>query len=81
MKKIKLVKVEEARYKCKAVYEWEDNTIYGDDCCISGDSCYWYCEPLFEGHKFRTLKGIRLAIELYLDKDLDKCALEYCKEF
>ena len=80
MTKIKLTKVQEAAYKCKAVYEWNDNTIEGDDGGLSGDNCYWYCEPLFKGHSFRTLKGIRKAIELYVENKLDSLELEYCKE-
>lgn len=80
MNKIKLIKVEEAAYKCKAVYEWEDQTIFGDDSCLGGDRCYWHCEPLFKGHNFRTLKGVKKALELYQSGELTKQALEDCEE-
>ena len=59
MSKIRLTKVEDARYGCKARYEWEGHDIEADDCCLGGGCCYWYCETLFKGSQFRTLKGLK----------------------
>lgn len=78
--KIKLTKTEPAGYKTKAVYEWQNNTIYGDDACLGGGELYWYCEPLFKGRMFRTLKGIKKAIELHLEGKLTSQELEWCEE-
>lgn len=46
-----------------ATYEWEDQTIERDNC-----SGYWYCEPLFKGIQFNTLKDIKKALQVYVDK-------------
>lgn len=80
MTKIKLTKAEAAPYKCSATYEWECNEISRDDSHFLGDANFWYCEPLFEGHRFRTLKGVKHAIQLYVDGELNSVNLEWCEE-
>lgn len=60
---IKLHKEESAAYCCKAVYSYKGHIIHGDDCCFSGDHCYWYCEDYFGDAGFWTLRGLKHAIE------------------
>jgi len=78
--KIKLTRVENAPYKCHATYEYKDNTIECDSISLSGDRCYWTCEPMFKGVMFRTLKGVRHAIELKENGELNAINLQWCEE-
>lgn len=78
MKMIKLKKVESAPYKCRATYEWNGHIIEGDDIGFSGGGCYWYCKDLFGLKGFRTLKGLRKAIELKVENKLNVYNLEEC---
>lgn len=77
--KIKFRKVEAAPYKCHATYEWEGHVIEADDISFSG-GYPWYCDTLFNGRMFRTLKGIRRAIALKQLGRLTKMELEWCEE-
>ena len=78
--KVRLKKVQDAGYGCKAIYEWDGHEISGDDSCFAGGIKYWYCDTLFKGSQFRTLKGLRKAIELKLDGKLTWLELQYCEE-
>jgi hypothetical protein len=80
MTKIKLTRIENAGYKCKAVYEWNGHTIEGDDVALYGGKCYWYCDTLFKGRAFRTLKGLKKAIELKVENKLTNWQLEECED-
>ena len=80
MPKIKLTKVEAAPYKCSATYEWEDNTIERDASCLAGGYKYWYCEPLFKGYYFKTLKGVKEAIRRHLNGEKKSEYIEECME-
>lgn len=80
MTKIKLTKVEDAPYKCSATYEWNGHIIERDDSHFAGERCYWFCDTLFEGKMFRTLKGLRHAIQLYADGELNDMELGFCEE-
>lgn len=79
MKKIKLTKVEAAPYKCSATYEWEGYEITRNVGHLSGDRADWNCE-LFKGHYFRTLKGLKHAIQLYVEGKLNSVNIEWCEE-
>ena len=78
--KIKLKKVQDAPYLCSATYEWEGHIIERDDACLSGGNLYWYCDTLFKGRQFRTLKGIRKAIEKYQEGTLTDLELTWLEE-
>lgn len=77
---IKLTKVEDAPYMCSATYEWEGHIIERDGSCLAGGNKYWYCDTLFKGHAFRTLKGIRKAIQLKVEGKLTERELMWCEE-
>jgi hypothetical protein len=79
--KIKLRKVEAGGYETKATYEWEGHTIEGDAYNIgAGWGSYWYCDTLFKGSKFRTLRGLKHAIQLKVDGKLNKWNLMSCED-
>lgn len=78
--KVKLVKVEEGGYKCRPTYEWQGHIIEGDDIGLGGSSRYWYCDTLFKGSQFRTLRGLKNAIKLMLEGKLTKWALMSCED-
>jgi hypothetical protein len=80
MGKIKLTKVQDAFYGTKAIYEWEGHEISGDDCCLGGGIKYWYCETLFKNSQFRTLRGLRKAIELKVNGELTWLKLQECED-
>ena len=63
MDKVKLQKVSCALRGVSAEYEWEDQVIEKDNC-----SGKWYCTPLFKEYVFVSLKDIRKALQLYVDK-------------
>lgn len=60
---VKLTKTTNSLKGVSSDYEWEDQTITKDNC-----SGYWYCEPLFKGCQFSSLKDIKKALQIYLDK-------------
>lgn len=80
-KGVKLTKVQDADYDNSAVYEWEGYTIERDASCLSGGVKYWYCD-LFKNGQFRTLKGVKKAIQTYLEKGrkLTPWELTLCEE-
>ena len=78
--KIKLNKVAEGGYKCRATYEWEGHIIEGDDVALGGGCRYWYCETLFKDRQFRTLKGLKRAIQLKVEGKLTNWLLSECED-
>ena len=78
--KIKFKKVEAAPYKCHATYEWEGHIIEADATTHFNGGHIWYCDTLFKGTMFRTLKGLKRAIALKQLGRLTKGALEICEE-
>lgn len=77
---VKLRKVEDAPYGCHATYEWEGHIIEADADTNFNGGYIWHCDTLFKGYMFRTLKGIRKAIELKQIGNLSKYLLEQCTE-
>ena len=77
---IKLKRIENAPYQCRATYEWKGHRIEGDDICFSGGSCCWYCQDLFGSKGFRTLKGLKKAIELKEKNELNEWSLYECMD-
>lgn len=59
---LKVTKISNSLKGVSASYEWEDQTIEKDNC-----SNYWYCEPLFKGWQFNSLKDVKIALQTYLD--------------
>lgn len=74
MKKIKLQR------EWSGCYTYEHYTIEKEECCLGGSKCYWYCDQLATGTQFRTLKGVRKALELKLKGQLTSVALEECSD-
>ena len=64
---VRLTRIENAAYQCKATYEYKGHRIEGDDICFSGDHCYWYCKDIFGTRGFWTLRGLRKALA-YLEE-------------
>ena len=77
---IKLKKVDDASYKGSATYEWEGHIIERDQCGLSGDNLYWYCKTLFKNRSFRTLIGLKKAIQMKIDGTLTDLELSWCEE-
>lgn len=79
-RKVKLTKAEAAAYKGRATYEWEGHIIESDDCDNFNGGYPWHCDTLFKGRTFRTLRGIRKAIQLKVEGKLTPMQLDWCEE-
>ena len=80
MGKVILTKVENAPYKCHATYEYKEHTISADGSSWFNGGRIWRCETLFRNSSFRTLKGLKHAIELKENGELNSMNLSWCEE-
>ena len=80
MEKIKLTKVEAAPYKCSATYEWNCHIIQKDCAPFSSSEWCWHCNTLFGDRTFRTLRGLKHAIQLHVEGKLNSINIEDCEE-
>lgn len=78
--KIRLTKVEEAPYRCHATYEWEGHIIEADTDTNFNGGYIWYCKTLFKDRMFRTLRGLKRAIQLKVEGKLTNYLLEECED-
>jgi hypothetical protein len=61
-------------------YTYKHYTIEKEECHLGGSQNYWYCDQLAKNKPFRTLKGIKLAIELKEKNELSRGLLEECSD-
>lgn len=61
-------------------YTYEYYTIEKEECHLGGGQNYWYCDQLAKGKPFRTLKGVKRAIELKEKNGLSRGLLEECSD-
>lgn len=59
-------------------YSYNHFIIQKEECHLGGSQNYWYCDQLAKDKPFRTLKGVKKAIELKLDGKLTRMVLEEC---
>lgn len=61
-------------------YSYEHYIIQKDECHLGGSQNYWYCDQVAKGKPFRTLKGVKRAIELKQKRELTQTLLEECSD-
>lgn len=74
MKKIRLTR------EWTGCYSYNHFIIQKEECHLGGSQNYWYCDQLAKYKPFRTLKGVRRAIELKEKNELSRGLLEECSD-
>ena len=59
-------------------YTYKHFTIEKDQSHLMGSQDYWWCDQVAKGRPFRTLKGVKQAIELKEKGQLSSMLLEEC---